>query len=208
MKECKWCNQTFNTSNKPRGWVANHSRWCGKNPNRIKYVECLIKTANNTITKEVIEGRNKKIKEAWERGSYASVDHSKCFKGKTHSKEVKAIMKKKALASTHRRLRKGIVKYKGVTLDSSWELALARRLDELQIKWIRPGPIKWIDSDGLEHNYFADFYLEKYNLYLDPKNKIAFEKQKEKVKILLETYNNIVFIKTLKECEEYLSTSG
>ena len=40
--------------------------------------------------------------------------------------------------------------YKDVLLDSSWELALAIRLDELNIKWIRPERIMWIDKNNLK----------------------------------------------------------
>ena len=65
--------------------------------------------------------------------------------------------------------------YKGITLDSSWELELAKRLDDLNIKWNRPDPLKWKDSNGLEHNYFPDFYLVDHNLYLDPKNPGAYK---------------------------------
>jgi hypothetical protein len=52
------------------------------------------------------------------------------------------LIRKKALASKHRRLKKGTVEYKGVILDSSWELALAKRLDEINVQWIRPTPIQ------------------------------------------------------------------
>ena len=101
-------------------------------------------------------------------------------------------------------MRKGIVEYNGHLLDSSWELALAIRLDELNIKWTRPEPIKWIDDSGLEHNYFPDFYLEKYDLYLDPKNPAAYQNQQKKIDILKKTIPNLRFILTLKECEEFV----
>lgn len=35
-KYCKYCKETFDTDNKPIGWIGNHTRWCHKNPNRNK----------------------------------------------------------------------------------------------------------------------------------------------------------------------------
>lgn len=36
MRTCKHCKETFDTDDKPLGWMANHTRWCHKNPNRNK----------------------------------------------------------------------------------------------------------------------------------------------------------------------------
>ena len=33
-KICKHCKMEFEIENKPKGWFANHSRWCDKNPKR------------------------------------------------------------------------------------------------------------------------------------------------------------------------------
>jgi hypothetical protein len=32
MNKCKWCLCEFNLSDKPKGWMASHVRWCDKNP--------------------------------------------------------------------------------------------------------------------------------------------------------------------------------
>ena len=122
---------------------------------------------------------------------------------KPHTEETKEIIRQKALASKHRRLRKGMVMYKGIWLDSSWEYELAKRLDELEIRWERPAPIGWVDKKGTTHNYFPDFYLLDYDLFLDPKNPAAYENQKEKIKILEKTYKNIIFITSLSECKNF-----
>lgn len=203
MKVCKWCFESFDVSDKPKGWMANHSRWCDKNPKRIEYVKKLAKTRDKYITDEVREKMKVGISEAHKRGAYEHVDFGKTFRGKKHKPESIELIRQKALASNHRRLRKGMVEYNGIMLDSSWELALAIRLDELEIKWERPNPIKWIDKNGCEHNYFSDFYLTDYDLYLDPKNPAAYQNQLEKVKVLKNMYDNIIFILTLKECKEF-----
>jgi hypothetical protein len=125
------------------------------------------------------------------------------FLGKTHSEETKLKQKTKALASPHRRLRRKMIEYDGIMLDSTWELELAKRLDSLGINWTRPKPIKWIDGENVEHNYFADFYLKNYDIYLDPKNPYAIKAQKEKLKYLLTQHKNIVIIESLEKCKNF-----
>jgi len=60
--------------------------------------------------------------------------------------------------------------YNGVWLGSSYEVILAKSLDEYGIKWVIPKKIKYIDHNKKEHSYTADFYLPVYDVYLDPKN--------------------------------------
>ena len=112
-------------------------------------------------------------------------------------------MRQKALASPHRRLVRGICEYKGVRLDSSWELVLAKRLDEQSIEWNRPNPIPLVDNEQITHNYFPDFYLPEYDLFLDPKNPYAIKAQKKKLDCLLLQYKNIVILDTLEKCKNY-----
>jgi len=135
-------------------------------------------------------------------GKYAHVDYSYKL-GRKHKSESIERMRDAALRSDHRRLRRNIIEYKGVLLDSTWEHALAIRLDEMGIKWSRPSPLKWVDKSGLEHNYFPDFYLEDHNLYLDPKNPAAYANQLHKIEILKSTYSNIIFLRSLDECKNF-----
>jgi hypothetical protein len=89
-------------------------------------------------------------------------------------------------------------------LDSSWEEALAKRLDELKIEWIRPKlPIQYLTPNGKTHNYFPDFYLLKYDMFLDPKNPYALRVQKEKIDIIKSIMNNLIIIETLEECQSF-----
>jgi hypothetical protein len=199
MNQCKWCCEFFDLKDKSKGWMANHTRWCEKNPKRKDYIEKFNKIRNN-ITQVSIEKIKLGVSQAHKQGKYKQTDFGKYWRGKNHSFGSKEIMRKKALQSKHRRLKKGIIDYKGIMLDSSWELELAKRLDQLEIQWERPKPLKWIDKNGIKHNYFPDFYLVKYNLYLDPKNPAAYQNQKEKIEVLKKTYNNLKFILTLDEC--------
>jgi hypothetical protein len=151
--------------------MANHSRWCKENPKRKDYVFQL-KSARDSLNlnDSLLKKRNEKIKIAWKSGKYKDSNFGKAFTGKNHTEESKKKMKEKALLSNHRRLKKRTIEYKGILLDSSWEYELAKRLDSINIKWDRPKPLKWKDEEGFIHNYFPDFYLLDYNLYLDPKN--------------------------------------
>lgn len=85
-----------------------------------------------------------------------------------------------------------------ITLDSSWEKKIALFLNENNIIWTRPNPLKWIDLKGKPHNYYPDFYLPDYNIYLDPKNPYCMSQDKEKLDIISEKYTlfygNIKFI--------------
>ena len=198
---CKLSWVTLNLNNPHE--KANHSRWCDKNPKKHEYIKILSEKVRYHITDNSNKKRSEEIKKAWKRGAYKNLDFGKSFRGKKHTEKTKELLKEKALKSNHRRLRKGVVLYKNILLDSSWELELAKRLDELEIEWIRPEPLKWLDKNNVEHNYFPDFYLKKYDLYLDPKNPAAFENQKEKIEVLKKTYSNIIFIETLNECKTW-----
>lgn len=131
---------------------------------------------------------------------------SKAAKGRKHSEETKRKIREKALKSSHRRLKKKTIKYVTVNkevilLDSTWELTFAKCLDKHKIRWTRPPPLKWTDKNNTVHNYFPDFYLIDYNLYVDTKNPFAYETQKEKIYCLQEQYSNIKFITEKKYCE-------
>lgn len=81
--------------------------------------------------------------------------------------------------------------YKNERYDSSWEIRLAEFLDKNNFEWIRPNSIKWIDKNNKQRRYFADFYLPKYNLYLDPKNPICVNQQQEKLSVVKQQINLI-----------------
>ena len=137
---------------------------------------------------------------------YISGELQGSFKGRHHTKETKNKQSTSARNSNHRRLVKSCRYYikkddTQVLLDSSWEEKLAKILDDKHIKWERPKPLKWVDNAGNIHNYFPDFYLPEYNLYLDPKNPQACIKQKEKIDILYKMYNNIIILHTIDEIE-------
>lgn len=210
IRTCKYCKEEFDISDKPKGWIANHTRWCVKNPKRKEYVNKLNSVrARDCITYEsrlkAVEGIKKAHADGKYKRAYKKAIETKRKRGNlTHREETKQLLRERALASPHRRLKRGTIEYKGILLDSSWELELAKRLDELKIKWIRPDPIPWVDEEGITHNYFPDFYLEDYDLFLDPKNPHAVKVQKKKLDKLLTQYKNIVIIESVEECKQFI----
>ena len=156
--------------------IGPHATWCMSNPNRT---ENIAKIAKSNIGKHHTDESKKKISEA-------------------------------GLRSKHRRLVRSIRSYiqkngEIIKLDSSWEEELAKRLDFLCIEWNRPKePMEWTDSEDKIHHYFPDFYLPKFNIYLDPKNPQAICQQKEKIDFIHSHYPNVILIRTLIECKTFV----
>lgn len=80
---------------------------------------------------------------------------------------------------------------KEVLIESSWEKEIADILTENNIEWTRPKFIKWIDSEGKTRRYFPDFYLPRFDLYLDPKNPYCMKQDEEKMMKVMEKINII-----------------
>ncbi len=200
MWTCKHCNKQFqnlNTSEK-----ANHSRWCDSNPKRETYNKSLEKA------RDCIKDRKNQYSYGATCSEETKKKISEKIKGRKHTEETKQVIREKALASKHRRILRSTriyVKKDGteVLLDSSWEEALAKRLDSLNIEWIRPNSIPWVDNYGKIHNYFPDFYLTEHNIYLDPKNEQVYKMTIEKIEKVLEVLPNLLILKSLEECKNF-----
>jgi predicted nuclease of restriction endonuclease-like RecB superfamily len=87
-------------------------------------------------------------------------------------------------------------------MDSSWEVACATRLDELDINWERDPTMKlpYTDKKKRKRNYIPDFYLPDIDLYIEVKGywtAAAKHKMKDIMKrnpgkfCLLESLNSI-----------------
>lgn len=210
MFKCKHCSiEIPNLSTAQR---ANHTRWCASNPQRATYCG---KPPKQFQTDDVKVKRTVGIKKAHAAGKYTESTYGKSLKTKLangtllHTEEAKAKISKKARASKHRRLLRSVrpyIKKDGTTvlLDSSWEEALAKRLDDLNVEWVRPViPTEYVDEQGITRNYFPDFFLPEHNLFLDPKNPAAMAAQKKKIDIVQKQMYNLVIIDSLNGCQTY-----
>lgn len=161
-KECKNANS-----------LRNHERMCKKNPERqvSPFVKLNAERGawNKGLTKETDE-RVRKYGETCSKRIQCGII-PKSFKGKHHTDAHKQRMRELAferhLGGWHT---SKTIKYKDKTLDSTYELEVAKSLDENSIEWTRPKYLIWQDDSGRKHRYYPDFYLPKYNVYLDPKN--------------------------------------
>lgn len=198
--KCPYCEEEIATK-----LAANHVRWCKLNPNREDYLKKLneyrklIKSkGDNQYTKAKKEGRLLKMsEEIKEKIKISSI-------GRHHSEFTKQKLSKKALENPYKRKCKSICYYKEFRFDSSWEIEVAKILDKNNIQWIQPDPLKWIDKKGIEHNYFADFYLQDFDIYLDPKNDYCIKVQKEKLDYISEHYKNVIILKKFQINENYI----
>jgi hypothetical protein len=68
-----------------------------------------------------------------------------------------------------------------VHFHSSYEIKVATDLEKNGIAWTRPGCLFWLDEQGIQHRYYPDFYLPKYNVFLDPKNDYLIRTDSEKI---------------------------
>lgn len=200
-KVCKFCGVE---SYEKISVFANHVRWCKLNPERGTCKS----GSRKPDSEETKIKRALGIKKAYVDGKYKDAAWNNV--GRPHTKESKEKISRAALASNHRRLVRSVrdyVKLDGtiVKLDSSWETELATRLDYLSIDWVRPElPLLYVDNTGKNRKYFPDFYLTGYDLYLDPKNPYAFKVQRDKIDILNRMYSNIIWIKSLDECRNFV----
>ena len=167
--DCKFCGKTC----KNRNSLCNHERLCKKNPNGqvSPFVEHNSDPNrvvwNKGLTKETdvrLQKQGESIKRHYE-------SHPGTFTGRSHTEEYK---EQQRLLAIDRGLggfnmRRGIL-YKDTKLDSSYEVAVAKSLDEHQIKWERCKRFPYKTVDGKLHYYTPDFYLPDFDIYLDPKN--------------------------------------
>lgn len=157
---------------------ASHIRWCDKNPNanvyRTSSAETIRKRVANTDYKSIAMKISNKHKEGVYEGAPAKGVSTRIKNGTLLlTEETKEKIRLAAKNSNHQRVCKSTHTYvdkngRVFKFDSSWEDALADRLDFLNIEWDRPLPIIY-HLDGKDRKYFPDFYLPKYDIYLDPK---------------------------------------
>jgi hypothetical protein len=66
--------------------------------------------------------------------------------------------------------------------ESSYEVKLSNVLNKLNILWVRPNFFWYKDKKNQKRRYYPDFYLPKYDLYLDPKNDFLIKTDIDKIK--------------------------
>jgi len=84
--------------------------------------------------------------------------------------------------------------YKNISFDSSWEIEIAKFLDKKNILWERSRKhlLYWYDGTNTKRRYYPDFYLPKYNIYIDTKNPYKQKLDTQKIEYLQKYYTIIV----------------
>lgn len=196
MLYCKYCNKECKNKNS----LAQHEIRCKENTNRIdmSYIKIghskghkgtnqFIKAKELNLDIPIVSEQTKikiglKIKNR---------KHSYLTKQKISEGIRKAIINNpQSYNSSNVNGRVKHCKYKTYTMDSSWELLVAKYLDNLNIKWEKPKNFflyKWNNST---HKYFPDFYLCDYNIYIEVK---GYERERDIAKY--NSINNLIIIK-------------
>ncbi len=89
IRKCEHCKQEFDISDKSLGWMANHSRWCDKNPKRKDY--------SHSMTKA--RAAKKNFNNHYSYGAICTDETREKLKksatGRTHTDETKQLLRKK-----------------------------------------------------------------------------------------------------------------
>lgn len=186
---CVFCQKICKNTNSLR----NHERLCVKNPNRIYISHTIgLKAWNKGLSKTTdirIENSSKKLKEYYLTNKPTGCCSEEYLGSEAHKKASAKGGGYRENAGRSKKFKVLDSFGKETTLQSSFELRCSEILNELQIKWIRPKALKY---DG--RNYFADFYLIDFNLYLDPKNEYKAKLDKEKIEKVKKQNNTKVEI--------------
>lgn len=224
---CKFCGKDLPSE---RGRIS-HESCCKQNPQRkltafeVYGSEAWSKKVSHTAwNKGLTKNTDDRIRRYSEviASRYASGELQGVFTGRKHSEETKQKLREIAIANQlGGHPYRSSITYKGISLDSSLELEMAKKLDSLGIKWSRCHKFPYVDLTGKKHNYTPDFYLPEYDLYLDPKNDYLIEninpalgyKDVDKIKWVCEQNNvNIVVISEEEiynfDIERYMRSSS
>jgi hypothetical protein len=99
--------------------------------------------------------------------------------------------------------------YANIVWDSTWEVRLAKRLDTLGITWIRPNKslsITYLALDNTTHQYYPDFYLPDFDLFLEVKGYWTQEARHKMQQC--QQQKIIIILESLKEIDEFDPFNG
>jgi len=170
LTECPYCIISKTLINKN---FANHVKFCELNPNKQHY--------KNRAGVKYSEGRV-----AWNKGTGKKLD--------TRNPDLIGKQGGYRPNAGHSKKFKVVDSFgKDTVLQSSYELECANLLNVMDIKWNRPRAMKYGNR-----NYFADFYLTDYDVYLDPKNSYKAQLDADKIAAVI-SENSVKLYVLLKE---------
>lgn len=182
---CRYCGRECKNANSLR----NHERLCKLNPNyQINPMKNKIpwnkgrKGGENQYTKAKKEGR-----------PIPEYNRKPTFLGRHHTEETKRKISKSISLNNHGGRCKWY-NYNGINLQGTWELAIAKKLDQFSISWIKTKEkryiLEYIDNNKKLHSYNPDFYLKDYNCFLEIKG-YWWGKDKRKMELVMQQNPNV-----------------
>lgn len=203
MYNCKYCNKECKNKNS----LAQHEIRCQLNPNKlviqsnfIEYNEKLrLGLVTKTNTNQYVKAKNLGLPKP-EISEETKEKFAKVWRGRKHTEEVKqkisASMKKVvrdrpesySASNVNGRVKK--VEYNGIVFDSSWEVIVAKFLDDNNIIWERPkNGFEYIWENDI-HLYYPDFYIPSMDLYIEVK---GYKRDRDEYK--WKSIDNLIVIK-------------
>lgn len=186
---CKFCSRECKNTNALR----NHERLCIENPNRQQSSRGML--GKSSWNKGLISKTDERVFQNRESQRKQRKEHGSNWYGRKHSEKTKNLMSIKACKRLAKHSKYSInVEYRPKTiLESSYEVKTAKLLDELNIEWVKVRMGYVWDDNGKQRRYIPDFYLPKYDVFLDPKNDYLIKKDKRKIESAMQL-NNITVI--------------
>jgi hypothetical protein len=203
MYKCKYCGKECKNKNS----LAQHEIRCRLNPDKLEIKSNFSKYNNNlrlglitkTNTNQYVKAKNLGLPKP-EISEKTREKFAKIWRGRKHTEEEKqkisSSMKKAvrerpesySASNINGRVKK--VEYNGLVFDSSWEVIVAKFLDDNNIIWERP-------KNGFEyfwendiHLYYPDFYIPSLDLYIEVK---GYKRNRDEYK--WKSVSNLVVIK-------------
>lgn len=176
MYFCRFCNKDCHNN----GGLKSHEPHCKNNPNYVKrstgsYGQSPWNKGLTKDTNEILKNRGKKL-----HIKYMNKELIHGWVGKKHSNDYKIhmsnILKERHKNGWDNKCGRA-PKYKyhsniagDITVDGSWELSVAKYLDNKNYNWKRnTDRFKYINLNNQESFYKPDFYLIDEDIYLEIK---------------------------------------
>lgn len=207
MVKCLWCEKEFETT------THKKARKCCSKTCFGKYVQSKVnpETHKKSVYREKNFPKEKQFQCIICNNKFKFLVKNDVFVKKTCSKECDSKLKSKIARENPNcggKLGYRRFKYKTFSMDSRWEVELAKWMDENNIEWDRSKSkymFWWIDVEGNKHKYFPDFYLPKFDVYLDPKNDFYLQRDLPKLKFVIKNYNIKLFYGKVEPIKQELT---
>ena len=94
-----------------------------------------------------------------------------------------------------------------VLMDSTWEVAMAKKFDELGVKWVRDENmiLEYRTVRNRKRKYIPDFYLPEYDLYIEVKGYWTDAARHKMVDVVERNNVKVLILESLDDIEDVSS---